>query len=534
MPKRFIICPSCHTNLSFDIDLEPGKILKIECPYCNKTGEIFSQARIKELDFYPLNKPFSYAKVIKNEETIEKIYNVIEPELTDEEKRIVRILKNVLERKLDLTDEDFDLDKIKPHLPRKTRKFISSIEESVNEKIFYYVKKEVMGYGLIDPLMYDPNIEDISCDGAGVPIFLSHRIHGSLKTNLQFDDEEYLYEYVNILAQKCGKAITKMSPMLDANLPDGSRIQMTLGTEVTAKGSTFSIRKFHSNPFTPLDLLNFNTMSADILVYFWLVIENRINALIAGQTASGKTTVLNAFSFFIPRNKKVISIEETREINLSHPNWIPCVARSGSGESTSWELIGAIDLYDLLKAALRQRPEYLIVGEVRGEEAYALFQAMSTGHATYSTIHADSTTKLISRLLYEPINIPRNMLPSLDVVSFQAMATVNGERVRRCKKVVEITGIDPETKELLINEVFNWDSSSDQFIYSGKSYILDRICHEKNMTRKQLIAEMNRRKELLRWMDINNIRDFQDVSKMISKYNNNPEKAVKSIKKLIA
>ena len=332
---------------------------------------------------------------------------------------------------------------------------------------------------------------------------MSHRIHGSLKTNLQFDDEDYLYEYVNILAQKCGKAITKLSPMLDANLPDGSRIQMTLGAEVTAKGSTFSIRKFHANPFTPVDLLNFNTMSADLLVYFWLVIENRINALIAGQTASGKTTVLNAFSFFIPRNKKVVSIEETREINLSHPNWIPCVARSGSGESTSWELIGAIDLYDLLKAALRQRPEYLIVGEVRGEEAYALFQAMSSGHATYSTIHADSTTKLVSRLVYEPINIPRHMLPSLDVVSFEAMVTVNGERVRRCKKVVEITGIDPDTKELLINEVFKWDSSSDQFIYSGKSYILDRIANEKNMTRQELVDEMNRRKELLRWMDIN-------------------------------
>jgi flagellar protein FlaI len=274
-------------------------------------------------------------------------------------------------------------------------------------------------------------------------------------------------------------------------------------------------------------------MSADILVYFWLVIENRINALFAGQTASGKTTVLNAFSFFIPRNKKVVSIEETREINLSNPNWIPCVSRCGSGESTNWELIGAIDIYDLLKAALRQRPEYLIVGEVRGEEAYALFQAMRTGHATYSTIHADSTKKLISRLVFEPINIPYNMLPVLDVVSFHVNIVVNGKRVRRCKKVIEITGIDPESKELSINEVFHWDRYSDKFIYSGKSYILDRICHERNMTGEEMHDEMNRRKELLRWMDINNIRDFQDVSMMISKYNNNPDKALQSIKKIL-
>jgi len=533
MVKRYVVCPGCHTNLTFDIDVEPGKKIKVVCPYCNKTGEISSRSSIKELDFYCLQKPYAYAKIIKNLGTIEKQYNVIESKLSDEEQKIVKIFKNVLERKIDVTKEDFDLEKIIPYLPRNIKKTIRNLDEVTLEKIFYFVKKEVMGYGLIDPLMHDPDIEDISCTGAGIPIFLSHRVHGSLKTNLQFDDEEYLLDFVNVLAQKCGKAITRVSPMLDANMPDGSRVQMTLGKEVTSKGSTFSIRKFRSSPFTPVDLLNFNTMSADILVYFWLVIENRINALFAGQTASGKTTVLNAFSFFIPRNKKVVSIEETREINLSHPNWIPCVARSGSGESTSWELIGVIDIYDLLKAALRQRPEYLIVGEVRGEEAYALFQAMRTGHATYSTIHADSTKKLISRLVFEPINIPYNMLPVLDVVSFHVNTVVNGKRVRRCKKVIEITGIDPESKELSINEVFHWDRYSDKFIYSGKSYILDRICHERNMTGEEMHDEMNRRKELLRWMDINNIRDFQDVSMMISKYNNNPDKALQSIKKII-
>jgi len=533
MSKRLIICPSCHTNLTLDIDLEPGKKLKIVCPYCNKTGEILSKSITKELDFYSLYKPFSYVKIVKNMETVEKLYIVIEATLSDEEQRIVRIFKNFLERKVDVLKEDLDLEKIVPDLPHKIKKTVKKLDEPTIDKIFYFVKKDVIGYGLIDPLMHDPAIEDISCTGSNIPLFLVHRTHGSLKTNLQFNNQEDLYDFVNIIAQKCGKAITKVNPMLDANLPDGSRIQMTLGTEVTSKGSTFSIRKFHTSPFTPVDLLNFNTMSADILVYFWLVIENRINALFAGQTASGKTTVLNAFSFFIPRNKKVVSIEETREINLSHPNWIPCVARPGSGESTSWELIGVIDIHDLLKAALRQRPEYLIVGEVRGEEAYALFQAMSTGHATYSTIHADSTNKLINRLIYEPINIPRHMLPVLDVVSFQVLKTVNGKRVRRCKQVVEVIGIDPDSKELLINEVFHWDQSSDVFIYSGKSYILDRICNEKNMTTEQMMDEMNRRKELLKWMNINNIRYFEDVSKMISIYNNNPDVALESIKKII-
>jgi len=269
-----------------------------------------------------------------------------------------------------------------------------------------------------------------------------------------------------------------------------------------------------------------------LIVYLWLVFENGINALFAGGTASGKTTVLNAFSIFIPRQTKIVSIEETREINLTHPNWIPGVARSGSGEATSWELIGSIDMYDLLKAALRQRPEYIIVGEIRGEEANVLFQAMTTGHATYSTMHADSTKALIHRLEYEPLNIPRHMLQALDVVSFHSITVVNGVKVRRCKRVVEIIGIDPSTKEVLVNEVFRWDPSSDQFFYSGKSYILERICNQKNISHEVMINEMKRRIELLKWMDLNNIREYKEVTDVISKYLSNPEAAINHIKKL--
>ena len=399
-------------------------------------------------------------------------------------------------------------------------------------KIFYFVKRDTVGYGIIDPLMHDSNIEDISCDGSGVPVFISHRVFGSLKTNIQFKDEKTLLDFINILAQKCKKGISIANPMVDAVLPDGSRIQMTLGTEVTAKGSTFSIRRFRTDPYTPIDLLNFKTISAEILVYFWLLVENGINALYAGGTASGKTTLLNAFSMFIPRDQKIVSIEETREINLTHPNWIPGVARSGSGENTSWELIGSIDMYDLLKAALRQRPEYIIVGEIRGEEANILFQAMTTGHTTYSTMHADSTQSLIHRLELEPINIPRQMLQALDVISFQSIVKKNGKNVRRCKRVVEIIGIDKDTKEIMINEVFHWDPSTDQFIFSGKSYMLQRICKEKNITRKNLIKEMDRRIKLIKWMDINNIRNLEDVTKLLNRYSSNPEDTLNKVKKL--
>ena len=247
--------------------------------------------------------------------------------------------------------------------------------------------------------------------------FLYHRKFGSLKSNIQFDTADDLNSFVYRLAQKCGKHISIAEPMLDATMPDGSRIQMTLSDEITTHGSTFTIRKFRSDPFSPPDLVEFNTMSSEMIAYMWIAVENRINMLFAGGTASGKTTSLNALSLFIPAEAKIVSIEETREINLPHPNWIPGVARTGFGQVVADKVVGEIDTYDLMKAALRQRPEYIIVGEIRGREAYVLFQAMATGHATYSTVHADSAHSLIHRLEGKPINIPRVMLQSLDVVS---------------------------------------------------------------------------------------------------------------------
>ena len=225
-----------------------------------------------------------------------------------------------------------------------------------------------------------------------------------------------LSNYVTKLAQKCGKNISVAEPMLDATMPDGSRIQMTLSKAVTTNGSTFTIRKFRADPITATDLIKYKTMSPEMVAFMWLAVENGINALIAGGTASGKTSTLNAICLFIPRESKIVSIEETREINLPHPNWIPGAVRSGFGEVVNEKFAGEIDLYDLMKAALRQRPEYILVGEIRGKEAYVLFQAMATGHTTYSTVHADSTESLIHRLEGKPIEIPRVMLQSLDIV----------------------------------------------------------------------------------------------------------------------
>ena len=251
--------------------------------------------------------------------------------------------------------------------------------------------------------------------------------------------------------------------------------------------------------------------------------------MISGGTASGKTSTLNAISLFVPREAKIVSIEETREINLPHPNWIPGITRSGFGEVLNDRFIGEIDLFDLMKAALRQRPEYILVGEIRGKEAYVLFQAMATGHTTYSTVHADSTKSLIHRLEGEPINIPRIMLQSLDIVCIQSIARVKNKRVRRCKQIIEIIDIDPTTKEILTNEVFRWDPIRDTYSYTGKSFVLERIRVKTNMKQDEIKNELKQRTNVLSWMVDEKIYSFDNVAKLTANYLEKPQEIIEKI-----
>ncbi len=532
MSKKIAICPGCHTKI--ECEGEPGQKVKVKCPSCGRTGTIVFKTDLEQLDFYPLNEPYAFAKILKDMDTFEKYYKVVEPYLSEEEQKTLNFIWETMMKSLNMRLDELDHKKIENYLKDQVDQIIENYEIEIDDiskkKIMYYIKRESLGFGKIDPLMRDPNIEDISCDGAGVPIFLYHRKYGSVRSNVIFNDEDELSYFVIRLAQKCGKHISIAEPMLDATMPDGSRIQMTLSNEVTTKGSTFTIRKFRADPFTPPDLIALNTVSSDIMAYFWLAVENRINTLIAGGTASGKTTILNALSLFIPREAKIVSIEETREINLPHPNWIPGVSRSGFGEVVADRMVGEIDMYDLMKAALRQRPEYILVGEIRGREAYVLFQAMATGHATYSTVHADSAKSLIHRLEGKPIDIPRIMLQSLDVVSIHITTRVKGKRVRRCKQIIEIIDIDPTTKEILTNEVFRWDPIEDKFVYTGKSYILEGIRARWDISKEEITNEIRQRAEILDWMQKNDIRTFKEVAKAISRYTENPKDFLKRMK----
>jgi len=502
----------------------PPKIVKQEDIEIPQEMEI-KQSR--DLDFYPLNEPYAFARIYFNSETQEREYILIEPPLNSFEKEKLKFIQEVLIKGLDINLDELEEKGAQQYLRDSIEKIIRDYEipldSNSKEKIFYYVIRDSLGYGKIDALMRDPNIEDISCDGPGIPIFLYHRKYGSLKTNIIFESEEELSAFVIKLAQKCGKHISIAEPMIDATLPDGSRIQMTLSTEVTTKGSTFTIRKFRADPFTPVDLVKFGTFSAEMVAYMWICIEHGANALFAGGTASGKTTSMNALSLFIPPQSKIVSVEETREINLPHPNWIPGLTRSGFGEIVDNRKVGEIDMYDLVKAALRQRPEYILVGEIRGKEAYVLFQAMATGHTTYSTIHADSPQSLIHRLEGKPIEIPRVMLQSLDLVLFHASVKVRGRRVRKCKQIIEVIGIDPNTKEILTNEVFRWIPGKDQFDYSGKSYILERIRGSTGMSREDMDRELRVRTEIINWMVYKGVKSYKEFAKIVSEYYEDPK-----------
>jgi len=531
---------SCNSEV---VGGNPSQKIKVKNPKCNEEDIVVSTKEealsekidLEEIDFYPLNEPYAYVRILKDVGSLDKYYQVEEPTLKEDEYGILNFIQETLIRTLDVRLDQLEPDVVDDFLVKSVDQIIKNykiqIDSTLKGKILYYIARKFIGYGRLDPLMRDPNIEDISCDGSGVPIFLFHRTHSSLKSNVKFDDEDELSAFVVQLAQKCDKYISIAEPMLDATMPDGSRIQMTLSTEITTKGSTFTIRKFRDDPITPTDLINYGTMSAEIVAYMWLAVEHGASGLFAGGTASGKTSTLNALCLFIPYESKIVSIEETREVNLPHPNWIPGVSRSGFGEVVGNRIVGEIDLYDLMKAALRQRPDYILVGEIRGKEAYVLFQAMATGHTTYSTFHADSARSLIHRLEGKPIDIPRVMLQSLDVVSIQISTRVGDKHVRRCKQIIEIIDIDPMTKEMLTNEVFHWDPIEDKFIYSGKSYIMERLSNQMGIDKEEMKEELSRRTELLYWMQENKIRAFEDVSGLVASYIESPGELMEKIRK---
>lgn len=475
-----------------------------------------------EIERYWVNEPFSFISIQFNEVSNDYLYYIAEPELTPFEETLLNDVYERLRDILSYKDMIKGANK-KEILTNKVKeiidKYIHDFDTRSFHKILYYMLRNNIGFGRIDPLMRDAGIEDISCSGPNIPLYLYHRKYENIKTNITFGEEE-LNSFVFLLAQRSGKSISIAKPHLDATLSDGSRLQETLGREITTRGSSFTVRKFKESPTTPVDLIKWGTFSAEIMAYMWLAIENNKSIILAGGTASGKTTSLNAISLFIPLKAKIITLEDTRELALFHENWIAGLTR----ESFTTGGKGAIDMYELLRQALRQRPEYLIVGEVRGKEALTLFQAMSTGHTTYSTMHAGSVQAAINRLENEPINVPRVMITALDILCVQGAIYIQGKRIRRVLNVIEILDLDTETKSLNTLETFTWNPVDDGHNTLRESQVLEKIKDKRGWSQKQLHSALNRRRLILQYMLDNNITKYDDVVGIIKEFQTNQER----------
>jgi flagellar protein FlaI len=494
-----------------------GEILRQQVVKVEKTPLIFKE-------FYPVKPPFGYVGIKVDKETGKLQYLTVEPTMNEEEEQTLRRLKTIIKEEANvplsvLKDENLIEEYLTDQIKKAIKTYKLDVPEGSIEKFIYYMKRDFLGYGILDLLIRDPNIEDISCNGVGIPVYVWHRYYESIPTNVVYPSREELDAFITRLAYKAGHQISVSRPILEGALPEGFRIHLTL-EEISKRGDTFTIRKVRANPFTIIDLINFGTVSPHMAAYFWILVENKRSIMIAGATASGKTAMLNSIAMFIRPEMKVVTIEEVRELRL-HENWIPMVTRPSFQPG-----VQEVTLFDLLKSSLRQRPDYIIVGEVRGEEAYTLFQSISVGHGGLCTIHAEDVETVEKRLLTKPMNIPPMLIPMMNVIVSIGRAKLRDTVVRRVLNVSEIIGVDDKTRRAIFLKMYEWDSESNSFIFGVKSasesHAFKKITELNHVPMEHLLEELNRREYILKWMVRKNIRNYEDVASIVRKYYLNP------------
>ena len=534
------------------------------------------KSHFREVERYWVNEPYAFVIILHSEKENEKKYYLIEPHLSPIEEDLKEFLAEklrtaikyssdqivvqgsedaragVIERETHELLERYDLyddgarpddggvlDGLKSAVGAddgspdgtgglqgvETRPEPAVLEEDPDtlteyqiEKLLYLLKRDFIGFERIDGIKHDINIEDISCDGYNSPVFVYHSDYEQVITNVYHGEEE-LDDFVVKLSQRSGKGISKRNPQVDATLPDGSRSQLTLGREVSDHGTNYTIRQFKDVPFTPVDLVNWNTFSLEEMAFLWLCIENQKSLIFAGGTASGKTTSLNAVSLFIPSNTKIVSIEDTREVELPQRNWVASVTRPSFSDDET----GDVDEFDLLEAALRQRPDYIVMGEVRGEEGRTLFQVMSTGHTTLTTFHADSVGEVLKRFTTDPINVSKTLFTALDLVSVQAQTRVRGRKVRRNQTITEINSYDAEDDEINVRDVYQWDASTDNYGRQEGAQILNEIQFDRGWSWARVQDEIRKREVILAYLIDRRISSYEKVAATIQAFVNDPD-----------
>ena len=395
-------------------------------------------------------------------------------------------------------------------------------------KLSRKILRDIAGYGEIDPLIQDDDLEEIMIIGINKPVFVYHRSYGMMKTNITFTNERDLLDLIDTIARQINRRIDQESPILDGRLTDGSRINATI-PPISADGPSLTIRKFRKDPFTIVDLINSKTISVELAAFFWLCFDGlgvkSANAIISGGTSSGKTTTLNALSAFINPSERIITIEDTLELQIPHEHVIRMETRVANVENK-----GELTMNDLVKNSLRQRPDRIIVGEVRAEEAITLFTALNTGHSGFGTLHSNDARETITRLTNEPMSVPEIMIQAIDFIIMQnRIYTPSGKSFRRISEVAEVVGIEEGVVQL--NKIFQWTPETDTIDnVSITSKTLSQIANLSGKSMNELYHEIEKREMVLSHMVRNNIRSVSEVNNILERYYKNPEEILNEIR----
>ena len=485
----------------------------------------------KIVERYPLYEPFAHVAIVQNPKTGEYKYILDELQLDPLERSVYNRILEILLAEIESPKEE--ISDPRKFFAEEAKKIVDKYRISLGwlpdvswYKILYHAERDLVGFGRIDPLMRDPNIEDISCDGVNKPVYVWHRNYESLETNLEFESDEELDNMVVKLVHMAGKHVSSAFPIVDASLPGKHRLAVCYRREITPFGTAFTIRKFREDPYSIIDLINLGTFSEKMAAYFWVCLENRASIMVLGGTAAGKTTALNALACLIKPGSKIITIEETAELNLPHENWVSLIARQSYGLGGSG--VGEVTLFDLVKTSMRHRPDVLIVGEIRGQEAYVLFQALATGHGGMCTMHAEDLDSAVKRLTQKPMNIAPAYIPLMNIVlSVQRVHLIKSGEKKAYRRVMDVNEIaDYED----YRRVFKWHPTKDEHLSTlNKSIMLARISERLGLSKKELLAEIKRRQEILHWMRERNIRSYKDVAAIIAEYYARPKQIYEKV-----
>ena len=504
-----------------DMDALQGAWFDEECP-----------DQYEPLERYWVNKPYVFVVICRDTDVESNRYRIVEPTLEADERRIRSDLHDLVRRVL----REYD-----PVELERRSQVVDAIEEVLatyggslpsesRYKLFYYLKRDYVGYDRVDPLMHDANIEDISCDGPDRPVFVYHDEYADLQTDLTFEASA-LESLVLQLAERAQRQLSAARPKTSGTLPDGSRVQLTIDSDITAYGSNFTIWRFSEEPFTPVDLVQLNTFSLDEMAFIWLALEHNQSIMFTGPTASGKTTSMNAASLFLPPDQKVISIERVRELSIPHKNWLSYVTRE-----TSTGARQDISMYDLLQSVLHERPQYILVGEIRTDPMVArtFFQSIYTGHSGGTTFHADSADNAINRLTGDPIALDERMIPALDIIVVQKRRSLGEDKlVRRAVSISELRDSETGPRPTL-GRLFEWDPETDAKHRTldrySDSVVLQEIATTNGWDEQTLLDELAKRREVLAFLIETGRTEYQDVVKFFYRFHRNEPRVIEQIR----